>query len=232
MTTSQSIIKNNSKKSLDVIRKENWLIVAFPKPHETLSWAIFGGGKKTTRHVIWRRVENQELNNAVDPGDFLKKELRKISLPDAIGLLTSADLDSYVDTQKNFGSYWVRIITTVGMDNACRVGEVPSRPCDVGTINILCQFSAPLSDNAFLEAISIATEARTLAVLESTIPSIGTQKSATGTGTDCLVIAAPQSEGGHLYIGKHTILGHLLGLSVYESVKLGIQRYKERGERE
>ncbi len=112
------------------------------------------------------------------------------------------------------------------MGNALCVGDLPTAPNHVGTINLLCQLSVPLSDGAFIEAISIATEARTKAVLESNILSRRSAHLATGTGTDCIIIASPIGEPESKYSGKHTIIGHLIGSSVVEAIQLGIERWK------
>ena len=123
----------------------------------------------------------------------------------AFGLLTSARLDDYVYLKKEFGLYRAHCVVTVGMGNALCVSDFPTAFNHVGTINVLCQVSVPLSEGAFLEAISIAAEARTLAALESGILSSRTQRPATGTGTDCIVIAAPDGADGRKYAGKHTV---------------------------
>lgn len=78
-------------------------------------------------------------------------------------VITSANLDAYTDVKKSFGLYTVRCITTVGMGNALCVGDPPTAGNHVGTINLLCHLSMPLSESAFIEGVSIATEARTLA---------------------------------------------------------------------
>jgi adenosylcobinamide amidohydrolase len=111
----------------------------------------------------------------------------------------------------------------VGVHNALRVGDAPRVAEPAGTINLLCQISRPLSKEAALEALSIATEARTAAVLESGIPSVESGKPATGTGTDCIVIAAPQRGEALHYVGKHTPAGHLIGTSVLEAVRSGLR---------
>ena len=71
----------------------------------------------------------------------------------------------------------------------------------------------------------MATEARTAAVLDSRYPSIRTGQPATGTGTDCIAIAAPSSGNHRQYVGKHTDIGYLIGTVVYEAICKGVKRY-------
>ena len=90
------------------------------------------------------------------------------------------------------------------------------------------RFSKKLSYEAFLETLSIATEARTAAMLEAQIPSSVSGLPSSGTGTDCIVMAAPlfSNESPLRYAGKHTVLGSLVGQSVFESVSAAISRCK------
>ena len=188
-----------------------------------MSWAIVGGGKTQTDTIAWYRVTKEELKPPVDPKEFLKIRLAEASIPGAVGLLTSADLDRYSDVEKTEEGDTVRSLATVGLANALRVGDLPHLAEPVGTINLLCQVSRPLSQEAFLEALSLAAEARTTALLESGVLSAETGKPATGTGTDCIVIAAPRSGETANYVGKHTLLGHLIGSSVLEAVRSGVR---------
>jgi len=158
----------------------------------------------------------------VDPKEFLKRRLAEASIPKAVGLLTSADLDLYADVEKTREGVTVRSIATVGLANALRVGDFPRLPEPVGTINLLCQLSQPLSKEAFWEALSLATEARTAAVLDSGVLGVATGRPATGTGTDCIVIVAPVSGEALDYVGKHTLPGHLIGSSVLEAVSTAL----------
>lgn len=184
------------------------------------------GGRVTAEKVAWYQVKRGELKPPRDPGDFLKTRLREASLDDAVGLLTSRDLDSYIDLEQVGGNLKVRCIATVGLSNALRVGDPPGLLSSVGTINLLCQISVPFKDDALLEALALATEARTLAILESGVPSIQSGEPATGTGTDCIVIAAPAGEGGLAYSGKHTLAGHLIGKAVHEAIRQGAEAWK------
>lgn len=192
-----------------------------------LSWAVQGGGRRRADTVAWYRVQAQDLAPPVDPRQFLRQKLLERSIPDAVGLLTSANLDSHADMEKVCEGLRVRALATVGLSNALRVGD-PLRPAvPVGTINLLCHISSPLSEEAHLEALSVAVEARSLAVLEASIPSHQTGLPATGTGTDCVVVAAPESSSEVIrYAGKHTQAGHLIGEVVLETMRQGIRLWR------
>lgn len=87
--------------------------------------------------------------------------------------------------------------------------------------------SAPLSEAASLEALSLVVEARTAATIAHDVPSRRSGLRATGTGTDCVVVASPSRHAGLPYAGKHTAVGHVVGRAVLEATHEAIARWKE-----
>lgn len=210
-----------------VIRQAPWLIVNFSKPHRALSWAIVGGGFARTTAVSWLEVRNQDLPPDIDPRQFLFDRMAERGLENTVGLLTSRKLDAYVDVEKSYEGISARCIATVGLSNALRAGDPPSLAPRAGTVNILCRVSRPLSQDALVESLSIAVEARTAAILTAEIPSFVTGRHATGTGTDCVVMVSPEGETAEPYAGKHTAIGHAVGAAVFEAVAHGAAKWKE-----
>lgn len=215
---------------MNVICKDGWLVVSFAKPQTALSWAICGGGINRAKTVAWRQVKNQELNPLVDAKEFLKQSLVEKGVTDAIGMLTSADVSLYQDVSQIREGIEARCIATVGMTNALRIGDAPGQVERVGTINLLCAVSVPLSMLAMIEALSLAVEARTAAVMGASLPSIQSNLPATGTGTDCVALVCPPQIDmpSENYAGKHTVLGSLIGEVVYKAVESGLNIWKER----
>jgi adenosylcobinamide amidohydrolase len=111
----------------------------------------------------------------------------------------------------------------VGLSNAERVGHRVVESAEYGTINLLAVADAPLSDAALVELLSIATQARTTAVMEHG-PHLPSGR-ATGTGTDCIVVAAPP--GAERYAGLHTEVGEAVGAAVYAAVASGVRDWME-----
>jgi len=215
---------------VEVVRTPRWLVVRFAKDHTLASWAIVGGGLRRTRTVAWYQVSEDELRPPVDACKLLGMRLLDAGIADAVGLLTSRSLESYVDVTRRYGDLEARCIATVGLGNALRAGDPPGPAGRIGTINVLCRLSVPLSTEALLEALALATEARALAVREASIPSTVSGEPASGTGTDCMVIAAPEHGVPARYAGKHTVLGHLIGRVVREATTQGVEDWKrERG---
>jgi adenosylcobinamide amidohydrolase len=216
--------------------------------HRVLSHAVLRPGLVEAERVVWCQVRDDELAPPVDPARHLHDRLSAAGLADAVGLLTGADLGEFVDVTRAIPGLAVRVVATVGLDNARRAGDrwdvppsvtgadrTPSGPGSLdgtpppaGTINVLACASLPLSDGALIEMLAIAAEARAMAVLEGDVVSRRSGRPATGTGTDCTVVAAPCGTPGLQYAGKHTALGHLVGAAVAEAVGRGVGRWLER----
>ncbi|HEY0715736.1 MAG TPA: adenosylcobinamide amidohydrolase, partial [Polyangia bacterium] len=215
--------------------------------HEVAGWAVIHGGRQRTRTVAWLEVRNADLGEDVDPVALAHRRLQERGLGEAVGLLTSRRIDRFHEAAVAHDGLHARSLATVGLSNALRVGDPPG-PLRIGiapgapgygTINVLVAVSARLSEAAAWEAMSIATEARTAAVMAAGFPSRRTGAVATGTGTDCIVLAWPAGHGENegksggdvdvdggahavAFAGKHTPLGHAIGESVFEAVRAGV----------
>jgi adenosylcobinamide amidohydrolase len=146
-----------------------------------------------------------------------------------VGLLTSRNLDTFVRTQVSSDTVHAQCVATVGLGNALRAGDPLCATRPVGTINIMCHVSEPLDEAAMLEALALMSEAKALAIREAQVPSIVGKGWASGTGTDCLVIASPLPAEGQTpatFAGKHTAVGHVIGESVRAAVARGAGAYE------
>lgn len=202
-------------------------------PHDVLSWAIVNGGRRVASDVVWREVVRGELGPEVDPvalpAALLRRALAEAKLPDAVGLLTARDVRSFDTAEAVDAELHAWCVATVGLANALAAGDPPGA-AHPGTINLCVAVSVPLSEEALLEALALAAEARTAAMLEARLPSPLSGRPASGTGTDCIVVAAPvaaPSATRLAYAGKHTRVGSLLGAAVRDAVARGIARWLE-----
>ncbi len=210
-----------------LVHDGRFLVARFDRPHDVVSFAITGGGFRVASAVAWHEVTDGDLRPPVEPRALLNHALASIGLSGAVGLLTSRRLDRFVDVTHTFGGSSCRAVATVGLGNALRIGDSPGPSGRVGTINILCQVGEPLTREGLLEALTLAVEARTAAVLDADIESRRSGLRATGTGTDCLVVAAPRAARKIAYAGKHTAIGHVVGAAVYDAVARGAAVWKE-----
>ncbi|MCC7254027.1 adenosylcobinamide amidohydrolase [Hyphomicrobium sp.] len=197
------------------------LVASFDAPQRMLSWSLTRPGFQVARRVAWLEVRNADLPASEDPIDSLNRLMADADLVDAISLITSRDITRHHLAQSEVEGVTATALATVGLSNGERVGQRLSEPVWLpGTINILLHVSCPLSEAAFIETLSIVTQARTAAVLDAQVSRA--EVVVTGTGTDCIVVAAPQGADGARFAGLHTAVGEAAGDAVYRTVREGV----------
>lgn len=197
-----------------------WLMARFETPQRMLSWAPHRAGFVTGDTVAWREVRDADLSVDFDAVGWLNAELRQAGQDKAVGMMTSRNVEKHTLHMAKAGEISAGCLATVGLSNAERVGHRQElAQAGYGTINLLVALSHGLTEAAMIEAISIATQARTAAIIEADL-GLPTGH-ATGTGTDCIVIACPA--GDIAYAGLHTETGEAIGRAVYDAVAMGAQ---------
>ncbi|QBY01865.1 adenosylcobinamide amidohydrolase [Rhodophyticola sp. CCM32] len=195
-----------------------WLTADLGQEMRVLSWAPHRPGLAIARQVIWREVRNQDLTKGLDATAWLARELTGIGQTDAVAMLTSRNIEKYTFAEARSGAFQASCLATVGLSNAERVGyRQPALAAGYGTVNLLVTLSHGLGMPAMTEALSIATQARTAAILTHG-PGLP-EGPATGTGTDCIALACPP--GDMAYAGLHTEPGEVIGRVVYDAVSEG-----------
>jgi adenosylcobinamide amidohydrolase len=206
-----------------------WLTIDLGARHRAVSWALNRSGFVETDQILWREVRNADLPRDLDVKCWLEDALRAKGATHAVALLTSRDVRAYKDETVTVEGVSARCIATVGLSNAESVGaRVDRSQKDWGTINIAVIIDAAITDAARLEALTIAAQARTAAILDCNL-ALPTGP-ATGTGTDCIAISAP--EGDMAYAGLHTALGEAVGGAVHRAVASGAREWMDTVRRE
>ncbi len=202
-----------------------FLLWTLPQECRTLSWALEGGGLNSSSRICWIQVSPQDLTEDICPKEFLQESLQRCGAGDALGLMTSARIDHFARVSVTIGNTTAIAVVTVGLGNALRAGDPSREPRRLGTINCACWVNQSLSFEAMLEALVITAEAKTAAVMEAGVQSFISKKAATGTGTDCHVIACPDHKTPQIYAGKHTDIGSAIGTAVMQAVEVGIKTW-------
>lgn len=198
-----------------------WLIARLAQPMRVLSWAPIGAGYRVTDSVLWREVRNADLSLDFDAESWFAQEMTRF--PSAVGMMTSRDIGTYQEARSEVEGIAAHALATVGLTNGEAVGHRRDwGPRDFGTINILVATTAPLTEAAQLEALSIAVQARTAAVIAAGVD--GPTGRVTGTGTDCLALACPI--GDMPYAGLHTAVGEAIGAATRAAVAKGAEDWK------
>ncbi|MGB3815179.1 MAG: adenosylcobinamide amidohydrolase [Shinella sp.] len=200
-----------------------FLIAEFAEPQNMLSWSLTRPGFVVARSVVWLEVRDGDLPLEVDPVELLHTRMDIAGHSEAVHLMTSRSLAHYDLASATAGAITSSCLATVGLSNAGRVGEPFDGTARLGTINLLVHVGASLSEAARLEALSIATEARTAAIMDLGLTRNG--RVVTGTGTDCIVVASPRLCPELPFAGLHTDVGVSLGRAVYDAVMKGGMRW-------
>lgn len=201
-----------------------WLDFDLGQRMQVLSWALNRPGIVEANRIVWREVRNADLPEDLDVPTWFARELAARGASEAVAFLTSRDIRQVTQSKITVGGVMAHAVATVGLSNAERVGHrVDRRGKDWGTINVALRLDLPLGTSALLEAMSIAVQARTVAVME--VGHILPTGLATGTGTDCVAVAAPA--GNTPYAGLHTDVGEAAGRAVHTAVLEGAQVWME-----
>ncbi|MEP9349028.1 adenosylcobinamide amidohydrolase [Xanthobacter sp. KR7-225] len=206
------------------------LVARFAAPRRMLSWSITRPGFVVARQVAILEVRDGDLAPQVDPRALLAARLDQAGLADAVGLMTSRDVSRHHQATSEVEGIAAASLVTLGLNNGERVGARIARRTAArwGTVNLLAAVSVPLTDAALVEALSIAVEARTLAILEAGYRREGQEAPVSGTGTDCVVVSAPAGRPGaapHDYAGLHTAVGEALGAAVLAATRQAAARW-------
>ncbi|AVO36286.1 adenosylcobinamide amidohydrolase [Pukyongiella litopenaei] len=205
-----------------------WLELDLGTPHRVLSWAVHRPGLVEARHILWREVRNADLPPGLDVTGWLADEVTARGRGDAVTMLTSRNLDRFEQAQARVDGVTAHCVATVGLSNAERIGtRVDRSGTDWGTINVALVLSQPLTDAALIETVSIVAQARTTAIIGTglMLPT----GCATGTGTDCIAVAAPA--GDMPYAGLHTAAGEATGRAVLDAIGTAARVWMERDRR-
>lgn len=200
-----------------------WLVADLGAPRRVLSFAPYRPGFVTARQIVWREVRDADLTPDLDVSEWFASDLARHGHNQAVGLLTSRDVSRFVRSETEVEGQRVACLATVGLGNAEAIGTRRAVngigwSTGYGTINILIQIDAALTEAAQIEAMTIATQARTAAVIDCGL-RLPDGRRATGTGTDCMAVAA--DIGPVAFAGLHTALGEAIGRAVHTAVSKG-----------
>ena len=186
-----------------------------------------GGGFSRARIVVNHQVSQEDRGASEAPLQYLRRTTRHLAIDPrgVVAMMTGANVNRAAYAFVTRGSLVAAAWCTAGCTNALRVGDRATfGPAAPGTINLIVALNEPFEDGALAEAVQITTEARVVAVQGARVASKRSGKLATGTGTDCLVVATPVGKAAHRYCGKHTVAGELIGRAVLASCARALAR--------
>jgi iron complex transport system ATP-binding protein len=199
-------------------------------PLRTMSSGVTGAGVGWHNTFVNRHVDrnyhctdhkNEMKNYLIDHGFHPN---------DTVGMMTAVRLSDVAHQFREGEGFSALIVVTAATGNAvdASMGQERTIPYKPGTINIWVLINGQLSEEAFIQSMMTATEAKTAAVKELGILDIETNTQATGTSTDSILIGASQQGKMLTYGGTATPLGQLVGKGVYQCMKKALENYFNR----
>ncbi|MBP1969973.1 iron complex transport system ATP-binding protein [Virgibacillus natechei] len=206
--------------------KQEHITLTSPIPLRTLSSGVCGAGIGWNSYFVNRQVSKDY--DCSDPEHEMRNYLEKneFDASRTVGMMTAVQLEdvAYGLWGKDHVSLFT--VVTAGVGNATDSTRTTGthRQGVPGTINIWLFVNGRLTEEAFIQAIMTATEAKTKTLMELGITDSETNTIATGTSTDSILVAATGKGPLLSYAGSATKLGQLIGKSVYRETKRAIQR--------
>ena len=209
----------------------NCLVVRFPQVFGCLSWAPWNGGETLASAVVNRQVDSHGSRPSDTIAENFLDLFKEFSLvpEETIGLMTAANVGAYHDCFLLSSGAWVHAVATVGLSNARSIlddadVELGDRCGSAGTVNLVVATNALPTIGGRIQAIHIAGSAKAAAFRDTCVRSGKSDRPADLTGTDCLVIGS----SGEIVVdqcGLHTVLGEMIGRTVYKAVSKGIRGF-------
>ncbi|PKB84167.1 MAG: hypothetical protein BZY88_00750 [SAR202 cluster bacterium Io17-Chloro-G9] len=227
-------------------RGDDYYLMRLKHPAQFLSSAPLGEGLLTAGWVLSGQVSPRAW--LPDPEAYLRRlasSLGVLDHPDEVGmvgLLTAVDHRDLQVSNLVESGVTITTLATVGVDHGSSPRDKDvgghSEPATAeavqaiqpGTINLVALIDADLSAGALVRASTVATEAKTLAMVEA---GLKTRQGhiATGTATDATVVGHSGRGMRFDYAGSATLVGWLVGQSVYQCVTRGLAAYNSRKQR-
>lgn len=194
-------------------------------PLKTMSSGVTGSGVGWYRNFINRRVDvDYDCSNYRQE---MEQFLLKHNFPpeDTVSMMTAVDLKQGSYQFLEGENFSVFVVATASAGNAVDASFGSVEDFTIGTVNLWIFVNGYLSEQAFIQGITTATEAKTKAFLDLQVKDRRIARFATGTPTDSILIAGIQTGEFLEFAGTATPLGRLIGRGVYKTVKSSLKKY-------
>src|SRR5699024_8550765 len=201
-----------------------YISLAAPIPLRTLSSAVSGAGLGWYFTFVNRHVnKNYRIaNHREDMQSFIHQIGYDVS--ETVGMMDAVKVKEVAFKLDNEDEFSVFIVVTAGVGNAVDSTEAYhyTRENNIGTINTWIFINGYVTDEALVQSVITATEAKTKVLFDLNIHDPFSNTIATGTSTDSILVAATQQGKTLPYAGTATPLGQLIGRAVYNETKRAI----------
>lgn len=233
--------------ALELHRHDKFVALRFRRPHRVISTGLDNGGIVDGLDLVYNHQGCEPagpLSRHPSRAVIERPDLYAAALLERYGLAglraaqlgTAANMNNLAVVLEDYRDIAVLAVATGGVEgNAARAGDQASgyeydghyepitreQPPARGTINVIVALNQPMLEGAMVRAVMTATEAKTAALQELSVPSRYSPGLATGTGTDQVAVCVPaQGEAKPLRgAGHHTSAGELIGRAVHRAVR-------------
>ncbi|MFL0363539.1 adenosylcobinamide amidohydrolase [Pseudobacillus sp. 179-B 2D1 NHS] len=199
-------------------RTDEYITLEAPIPLKTLSAGVIGAGWGWHRSFVNRHVDKNYWHDSYkeDMKEFLKRY--HFDINETVGMMTAVHLHTAACRFVQVEDISVLAVVTAGVGNAVDVSRAVehNRAFLPGTINTWVFANGHLSEEAFVQSVMTATEAKVKALFDKEVKDPLTNSQATGTSTDSVLIAATQRGAHQAFAGTISPLGQAIGKAVYE----------------
>ncbi|WP_026575281.1 adenosylcobinamide amidohydrolase [Bacillus sp. UNC438CL73TsuS30] len=215
--------------SMLAVSKE-FIMLRTPAPLRTMSSGVIGSGTGWHQTFVNRHVDKTYncSDHRFEMASFLKANGFEPS--ETVGMMTAVFLEDLVYQKVEENDFSLFVVVTAGVGNAVDASksDLHSFEAVPGTINTWIFVNGELTEEAFIQSIMTATEAKVKAIHDLNVIDTITGTIATGTSTDSILIAATQTGRSLEYAGTITPLGKLICKAVYQCTTKAIQKSHKR----
>ena len=206
------------------------IVLDSPIPLKSISAGVTGAGMGWYQRFVNRHVDKEYNYDDYkqEMAQFLKEQ--GFDPNETVSMMTAVKLSHATYEEWQGHDFSLFIVVTAGTGNAvdASLGTRHLARLKPGTINTWVFVNGKLTNEAFIQSIVTATEAKTKALHEMQIVDPITQTLATGTSTDSILIASSQRGRELEFAGSISELGALIGQGVFSCTKKALE--KTRGE--
>jgi len=209
---------------------EAQIVLRSPIPLRTMSSGVVGAGAGWFHQFVNRHVDKD-----YDCSDHRKEmieylENQGFEPTETVGMMTAVMLEDVSYRLYEADNFAVFILVTAGVGNAIDAARSEEHVYEMmpGTINTWIFVSGELTEEAFIQSIMTATEAKVKAMHEMEVKDAITGTIATGTSTDSILIASTQRGEKLDYAGTITPLGKIIGKGVAQCTIEAIRKSRKR----
>ncbi len=211
-------------------RSDNMITLTTPFPLRTMSSGVVGSGTGWYRTFVNRHVPKSYScsDHKEEMATFLEE--RGIDPTETVGMMTAVRLEDVSYRLVEDEGVSVFVVVTAGVGNAVDASKSAEHVYEPlpGTINTWIFVNGTLTDEAFIQSIMTATEAKVKVMHDQQVKDSVTGTIATGTSTDSILVAATQRGQHQAYAGTITTLGKLISLGVYTCTTEALEKYRTR----